>query len=178
MKISVKDMCFIGIFATLISASAVSIPLPGGVPVTLQTFIIMLAGVILGPKKGMLAVFVYILIGAVGVPVFSGFRGGFAVITGPTGGFIMTFPLITLFSGLGVKGNKIIKLSLWTGAGVILNYFCGMLWFTFITDHGFRAAFTFCVLPFLPADTVKVMLTIILGRQIKAILSKGNIYIS
>ena len=175
LKLSVRDICFIGIFAAVISVMAVSIPLPNGVPVTLQTFGIMLAGIILGPKKGAIAVLVYILLGAMGVPVFSGFKGGFAVITGPTGGFILSFPLIALFSGIGSLKNN---LTLVAGiiAGVLLNYFCGMVWFSFVMPSNMHAAFMACVLPFLPADTVKVVLAAVAGKQIKNALIRINLY--
>jgi len=174
LKLSVRDICFIGIFAAVISVMAVSIPLPNGVPVTLQTFGIMLAGIILGPKKGAIAVLVYILLGAMGVPVFSGFKGGFAIITGPTGGFILSFPLIALFAGIGSLKNNF---TLVTGiiAGVLLNYFCGMVWFSFVMNSNMYAAFMACVLPFLPADTVKVVLAAVAGKQVKNALVRGNV---
>lgn len=177
-KFPIRDICFTGLFAALISVSALSIPAPGGIPFTLQTFMIMLAGIILGPKKGVLAVLVYIILGTVGLPVFSGFRGGFGVISGPTGGFIISFAVIAFLAGIGAQGNKIIKPMIFITAGVLLNYLCGMLWYDFVTGNGFAAAFTVCVLPFIPGDAVKVVLAVFAGRQIKAALSKGKIWFS
>ena len=88
-KMSAKDMAFTGMFAAVIAVlSQIAIPLPSGVPVTLQTFAVALAGYTLGMKLGGLSAIVYVLIGAVGVPVFSGFKGGLGSLTGPTGGFI------------------------------------------------------------------------------------------
>ena len=74
---SVVDLCYIAMFTTLIAVLAqVSIPLPGGVPLTLQTFAVPLAGLILGAKRGTVSALLYVLLGAVGVPVFANFTGG------------------------------------------------------------------------------------------------------
>ena len=97
-------MCHISIFAAIIAVCAqVSLPMPYGVPLTLQTFAIQLAGVVLGPKKGALAALVYITLGAVGVPVFAGFTGGMGIVLGVTGGFILSFPLLALLAGIGSR---------------------------------------------------------------------------
>jgi biotin transport system substrate-specific component len=175
IKISLRDICFIGIFAAIIAVMAqIAFPLPNGVPLSLGTFAIMFAGVILGPKKGVLAVLIYVALGAVGVPVFANFTGGIARIAGPTGGFILSFFVIALFAGMGSRGN-IFTLVSCIIAGVLVNYICGMLWFAFVTSSGFVTAFTACVLPFLPGDAVKVALVTISGRQIKAALVKGKV---
>jgi biotin transport system substrate-specific component len=146
--------------------------MPLGVPLTLQTFAIMLAGVVLGGKKGMLAVIVYVLLGAFGAPVFAQFRGGFSVVTGMTGGFILSFPLIALIAGFSVKFNKLL---FWAGlvTAVLVNYLCGIIWFSVVTGSTLQAAFTACVLPFIPTDAVKVVLVAVGGRQLKNALEKA-----
>ena len=91
----VKDICYIALFTALIAILAqISIPLPGGVPLTLQTFAVPLAGLVLGSKRGTIATVVYVLLGAVGVPVFSNFTVGLGIVLVLTGGFIVSFPLM------------------------------------------------------------------------------------
>ena len=88
-RISVKNIVLAGMFAAFLAVmSQVSLPMPTGVPITVQVFAVALVGVILGWKRGVLAVLVYILIGAVGVPVFANFKGGLSILTGLTGGYI------------------------------------------------------------------------------------------
>ena len=87
---SVRDICYSGLFAAVIAIMAqISIPMPGGVPMTMQTFAITLAAVVLGAKLSTVSCVIYLLLGAVGVPVLANFSGGFDKFIGPTGGFLM-----------------------------------------------------------------------------------------
>lgn len=181
LKLSIRDICLIGIFTAFIAASAqLIIPMPVGVPFTLQTFIIPLAGVILGAKKGTLAVLVYIILGATGIPVFSGFKGGFAVIFGVTGGYILSFPILALFAGIGSDSYEKIK-NIWNRniffssclvIGSSINYICGMLMAMFVTSRGLQEAFAIFVLPYIPTEVVKIILVWIFGMSLKKILKK------
>ena len=93
-KFSVRDICYAGLFAAVIAVMAqISIPMPLGVPMTMQTFAITLAAVVLGSKLSAIASLVYLALGAVGVPVLANFSGGFDKFVGPTGGFLISFPL-------------------------------------------------------------------------------------
>ena len=94
-KLKTKDIVFIGIFAALMAICS-WISIPTTVPFTLQTFAVFMAVGVLGGKRGTLSVLVYILLGAIGVPVFAGFAGGLGILTGSTGGYILGF----LFSAL------------------------------------------------------------------------------
>ena len=155
-KLSVYDLCMIGVFTAIIAVMAqIIIPMPYLVPMTLQTLGILLAGVILGPKKGMIATVIYILIGATGAPVFAGFTGGLGTIFGPTGGFILSFPVIALAAGTGAEKSN--KLFLWSGlaAGVIINYTCGVIYYSIRTSSDLITSFIACVLFFIPADIMK-----------------------
>lgn len=107
-KLTTRELCYIGVFAIIIAACAqIAIPQPGGVPFTLQVWAVSLAGIVLGLKNGVIATLVYILLGAVGAPVFSRFTGGFGIILGPTGGFILTFPILAALAAIGqTLGNK------------------------------------------------------------------------
>ena len=104
---STKTMIVTAMFAALIAVLAqIAIPLPSGVPVTLQTFAVALTGIVLGAKLGTISTFIYILLGAVGVPVFSGFNGGLGAIVGKTGGFIWGFLFLVFFTGAGAAMMK------------------------------------------------------------------------
>ena len=190
-KNTVKDLCMIAVFAAIISiVGQFSIPLPGGVPMTLQTLIIALAGAILGSRKGFWSTLVYILIGAIGVPVYAGWTGGVGALMGMTGGFLVSFPLIGLFTGLGDEigvrlsasagpvGRKVIS-----GAGLLIgvlvgyavNYAVGSLWFMAVAQANLVTALTACVIPFIPTSILKAVLVLILGPVLKHSLEKAHV---
>lgn len=95
-----SDLARIAVFAALISAMALTPPIPlGPIPITLQTLGVSLAGLCLGPWRGFAAVALYLVVGAAGLPVFSGGAAGLGVLLGPTGGYLMSFPLAALVGG-------------------------------------------------------------------------------
>lgn len=160
--------------ATAIMAQ-MAIPMPAGVPMTLQTLAVIMAGVILGPKLGSISMLLYILLGAVGLPVFSGLKGGLAAIVGPTGGFLISFPIMALIIGIGVKENtsserkKYGDMRFWVMLilGTIVNFLIGTIMFSLSTGSGFMASLTACVLPFIPVTIIKTILGGILGLRIR-----------
>ena len=180
---SVKNICFISIFTAIIAVCAqISIPMPTGIPLTLQTFAVALAGIILGSKRGALSVTAYVLLGAIGIPVFTKFNGGFAVLFGATGGFILSFPLFALcagiFTDLGENKKPLIKYCLIAAGiilGAIINYICGLLMFSAIISRSLTDAFFVCVLPFILTDIIKFILAGIIGVSVKKILMKNKI---
>ena len=175
-KLPTRDLCFIAIFTAIIAVLAqVSIPLPFGVPFTLQTFAIALAGVTLGAKRGTISTAIYVLLGAIGVPVFANFTGGFGQFATPTGGFLISFPLIALAVGIGLEKAKVPGLIIGLIVGIGLNYLCGMIVFTFVTSTNMLAAFTACVLPFLPTDILKAVLASVFGLKLRTILMKRKL---
>src|SRR5262245_33434358 len=132
----VRDLCLISLFAAVIAVSAqLRFPMPTGVSFTLQTLAIALAGVVLGPRRGALAVLVYILLGAFGMPVFNGFMGGVQVLFGRTGGFILSFPFLAFAAGVGAvianKKNNPAYMAAGLFLGCLINYFFGMAAFAF-----------------------------------------------
>jgi len=175
LNLRIRDICFISVFTAVIAVSAqVSIPLPGGIPVTMQTFAVPLAGIILGAKKGTLSVVIYILLGMMGVPVFSLFRGGFGVIFGATGGFILSFPLVALFAGIA-SDYKTILVPVGLILGTIVNYIGGLLMFCALTSSTFGEAFVMCVLPFILPDILKIILAGGIGVGARKILTRSKI---
>ena len=173
-----RELCKISIFAAIIAICAqISIPMPYGVPMTLQTFAIPLAGVVLGAKSGTIATLIYILLGFIGLPVFAGFTGGIGMVFGRTGGFILAFPFMALTAGIGssFKGSKKQKLAwllLWLLIGAILLYTVGLLVFYLVTSIPIRVAFGLVVAPFIPTEIIKIILVATLGGLLKQRLSQ------
>lgn len=168
MEIKTLDIVYCGVFATITAIlSQVSIPMPAGVPLTLQTFAISLAGIILGSKRGFVSILVYVLIGTIGLPVFSGFSGGIGTIVGPTGGFILSFPIMSFIIGLVCKktDNKIL-IFLGIMLASIPNYLMGMLQFSLVTGSTFYNSFLVSVLPFILVDIIKMVLATIIGSMV------------
>jgi len=175
-NLSVRDICHMGVFTAIITVCAqLSIPMPYGVPMSLQTFAIPLAGVVLGAKKGILSTLIYVLLGAIGIPVFAGFTGGLGIVIGPTGGFILSFPIMALTAGIGEAKSGKIWLLFWLTLGAVINYLCGMLIFSLVMSSGLKTAFAVCVLPFFPMDIVKIVLVVVWGRMIKQMLVKSKV---
>ena len=174
----IRDLCHIAIFTAIIAVCAqIQIPHPSGIPFTLQTWGIALAGLVLGPKKGALASLAYILLGAAGAPVFAFFTGGFGIIAGPTGGFILSFPLMALIVGLGEKKGGIVWMMLGLIVGTAVNLVCGMLYFSLITSNNLQAAFAVAVAPFLIVEAVKIATLPLISKSIKAVLTKAKVSI-
>ncbi len=190
-KLSIKTLCYIAVFTAVISVvSQFSIPLPGGVPMTLQTFIIPVAGVILGSVSGFWSTVIYILIGAIGLPVFAGWTGGLGVIMNYTGGFLISFPLLAYFAGLGDElGSKAVHgkdgarkniayygtLLFFLLIGNVVNYAIGTVWFMQIAGTGLAASLTACVIPFIPTALLKVVLVLIFGPALKRAMRKAGL---
>jgi len=150
------------------------ISIPTTVPFTMQTFAIFAVLGILGGKRGTLAILSYLLIGCLGFPVFSGFRGGFAALLGNTGGYLIGFLLLgLLYWGM----TKLFGTSLWVMAmsmvlGLLLLYLFGSLWFMILYASntgsiGFLSVLSLCVLPFVLPDLLKLSLALLLVRRLK-----------
>lgn len=162
-----RDMVYIGVFAALLGVlSQIAIPLPTNVPITLQTFAVALAGYFLGEKRGAISVLVFILIGAVGVPVFANFRGGISVLTGFTGGFVFGFIVLAFFCGLGSKTNKIyfsIALGL---IGLVINHIMGAVQYMVLAELSFGKAILTVSLPYLIKDALSIVAAQIVSVQL------------
>jgi biotin transport system substrate-specific component len=174
-KLSTRELCGISLFASVTAVCAqISLPLPGGVPFTLQTWAICLAGVVLGAKNGTLSAAIYVLLGAVGVPVFANFTGGVGIISGPTGGFILSFPILALLAGMGGSKKNVIWLVAGLVAGTIVNWLAGMVYFSFVLSLSLQAAFAAAVLPFIPSAVIRIVFVTVLGKSIKTALAKSG----
>ncbi|MGN8921583.1 biotin transporter BioY [Lachnospiraceae bacterium HCP28S3_F9] len=171
------DMAYIAIFAVLMAiCSWISIPM--AVPFTLQTFGVFMAVGVLGGKRGSLAVLIYILLGAIGVPVFAEFSGGIGVILNTTGGYIVGF----LFSALvmwgmeALLGRKPVIQIISMVVGLIVCYALGTAWFMVVYARntgavGLGTVLGWCVIPFIIPDLVKIALAFVLSRKIRKYVS-------
>ena len=173
-----KKLVMVALFAAIICVSSyISIPLPfSPVPLTLQTFAIMLAGLILLPMEAAASVGVFLLIGIIGVPVFSGGSAGIGVLLGPTGGYLVGFLVGAIVISL-LKGDEIsfVRMLMATAlGGVVVVYAIGVPWLANATGMGLSKAFTVGAVPFLIGDVIKVFVAVsaagTLRRQLKHIL--------
>ncbi|MDR1815995.1 MAG: biotin transporter BioY [Clostridiales Family XIII bacterium] len=182
------------IFAALTGVlSQVQVPLPfTPVPINLALLSVLICGGVLGAKKGAIAMVVYILLGAVGVPMFSGFTGGIGILTGPTGGYIIGYLPAAVIMGLmaqwapktgsaAVKTGKGIAASLAKGVpAVAACYALGTIWFMISTGTGFAESLLMCVIPFIPGDVLKIIAASVvceaLRRPMKGFAFRGAIH--
>ncbi|MCI9052342.1 MAG: biotin transporter BioY [Lachnospiraceae bacterium] len=168
-KISIQDICSISIMTAItVVLAQISIPMPLGVPMTMQTFAVTLAGIVLGAKRGAISMIIYVLLGAIGVPVLANFSGGFQHLIGPTGGFLLSFPIMAYLIGIGTKmrrqkGMFLLFLILGTAA----NYAIGVLMFCILMKASIWTGITACVLPFIPTAIIKAAVASILGLKLQ-----------
>ena len=161
------------LFAALMCIlSPLAIPV-GPVPVTLGAFIVLLASMVLGPGQAMHAVLAYLLLGLVGLPVFSGGVGGPSVLLGPTGGYIWSYlPMALIASSLRGREGLV-----WVGgaAALLLCYVFGTLQFMLVMDVGAGEVLTLCVWPFVPFDAAKLCCAVLLGGRIRRRLQSAGL---
>lgn len=172
-KSKTYDMAYIAIFAVLMAVCS-WISIPTTVPFTLQTFGVFMAVGVLGGKRGTLSVLVYILLGAVGVPVFAGFSGGIGVIFNSTGGYIVGFLLSALIMWGMEKlwGKKPVVQILSMVVGLAACYALGTIWFMVVYARntgavGLGTVLGWCVIPFIIPDLVKIALAFVLSRRVR-----------
>ncbi len=175
-KRTVEHLVKIALFSALISVGAwITVPLP--IPFTLQLLFVFSAVGILGCRDAVVSVLVYLLLGAIGVPVFSGFHGGLSALLGPTGGYLFGFAAAALTAGvLAGKAPSFLRLFFSMLGGLAVCYLFGSLWFAlFFVGKSFLpalgTAFIKCVLPFILPDTLKILvaslLSVRINRQMK-----------
>lgn len=177
----IKTMVLCAVFAALLCVLCViTIPI-GPVPITLATFGIMLCAAVLGWKRSAVSVLVYILLGAVGLPVFSGFKGGFTVLLGPTGGYIWSYIPMALVISLIIRSlpekplPAMLKIFAACLAGILICYALGTVQFMFVQKTSFAESLGLCVIPFIPFDALKAAAAAYLGYVVRGALKKANL---
>ncbi len=171
-----KDLVYVALCAVLMAVCS-WINIPSAIPFTLQTFAIFCTLGLIGGKRGTAAILVYLLLGALGLPVFAGFSGGVGILFGITGGYLLGFILMGLVYWLGErlgKGKRVVEIGSMV-LGLALCYAFGTAWFMFVYARQSGAvtlatALAWCVIPFIVPDLVKMALAILLSQKLSKVL--------
>lgn len=152
-----KAMVMIAVFAAVTAVLAqISIPTPWGIPLTLQTFAVALAGYCLGKYKGTMSVLIYILLGLAGIPVFANFTGGIAKLAGATGGYIWGFLFMVFACGLeDTVKHKWVSILLGI-LGLAVCHLLGVIQFAFLSQRTLAEAFFLASAPYLIKDVISI----------------------
>ena len=171
------------LFAALISAGCfIQIPLPGGVPVAIQDMLAMLSGMILGPVYGAGAVVIFLVLGCIGLPVFTGKAGAQVILGGPTGGFLIGYLLGALAAGLvlaallplGRRHSTAVSYVVITIAALVATFVlfaCGIVRFMQLTGYEFGKTMAAVLLPFIPGNIIKLILMVMLTKKFRPIVN-------
>ena len=156
-------------FACIVALLAqIKIDLPGLVPITLQTLGIYIIACSLTPKLAVITTIVYVIMGSIGLPVFTGFRGGLSSLLGPTGGYIFSFPITSLIISIIINNkNSIIRKIIAMIVGTAVCYLIGTIWFIYVTNNTIITALTVCVIRFIFGDIIKIAIASTLSAKIK-----------
>jgi biotin transport system substrate-specific component len=173
-----RDLAYIAMGVALIAVcSWISVPMT--IPFTMQTFAVCLVTALFGLRRGMWTVLCYILLGAVGAPVFSGFKGGIGALLGTTGGYIVGFLFTALIVGLAVEkfGRSLPVLIVSMVLGILVCYAFGTAWFMVVYARktgpiGLGTALGWCVFPYLLPDAVKIALASVLTLRLYPLLQR------
>ena len=166
---TIRQMAMIAVITAVTCVLApMSVPI-GPVPISLTNLVIYFGLYVLGTKNGTISYFIYLLIGLVGLPVFSGFTGGPGKLFGPTGGYLIGFIPMAIIAGFFIH----IFHAKWYASligmilGTIVCYALGTVWFCFQANYTVSAALAVCVIPFIPADLIKMVLAMSIGPEIR-----------
>jgi len=162
-------------------AAQIAIPLEP-VPFTLQVLAVILSGLLLGPRYGALAQAIYVLVGAVGVPVFAGFKGGLGIIFGDTGGYLLAYPVAAAVAGLAARAARdaprrraLLTGFLWGCAGLAVIYALGAIWLAAVTRLAFGVVLVQGVLIFVPFDLIKVSLATLVAVAVAPVVTTSRV---
>lgn len=167
-RLDINKISLIALFSALIIAGTfIKITVVPPVPITLQTFFIYLSAILLGPWLSTISVFVYLILGLSGLPVFTA-GGGPAALIGPTGGFLMSMLPATIVIGLICNLSKE-KFNIVLGilallVGTLIIYLGGVLWFSHVTEHDIAQSLKYTCYPFLIGDTIKIVFALLIGK--------------
>lgn len=181
MKTTSRSSVFMAMYAAIICVTGfISIPF-GPVPLVLQNVVAISAGLVFGLPQGAAAVGMFLAVGTLGLPVFSGTKGGIAVLNGPTGGFLIGYFIGALIAGYIAKNpspeeksftkENILRLVKAGLAGLIVSYILGITNFRRVTGVSFSQAIAFCVTPFIIPDIVKLCLILPLVTRLRPMVA-------
>jgi biotin transport system substrate-specific component len=181
MKFTLRELILSSMFAALTAVCAqISFLTPFSlVPITLQTFAVFLSAIILGRKYGTISQVVYILIGLCGAPVFAvGTHPGLSALTGVTGGYLISFPIVAFITGTLITHKKNLSRMDFIGImiiGMLVCYLFGSVQFILISKMDYVKAIMLYVIPFVPFDILKIIAASFLGYQVRNALIKANL---
>ncbi len=179
----VRAVILVGVFAAITAVlSQLSVPI-GPVPISCSLIAVYLTGLLLPVKFALVSQLVYLLLGTVGVPVFAGFQAGAARLAGPTGGYLLVYPIMAVLIAALMQiydkrfSGKRLALRAAFLAGVLLFsllvcYAGGTAWFTVFSGSGFQAALTLTVIPFIAGDIAKIVLCVVFTLAARERLKK------
>lgn len=174
-KLSARDLSIISIFTVITAVLAqISIPLPfTPVPISFGLVAVYISGIVLKPKHAAYSQICYLLLGTIGIPVYSGFRGGLAVLFGPTGGYLLVYPIMAWVVSMALNSKKSRQAERIQSKGIVLFksaiaiciahlllYLGGTTWLSITTGNTFYASLVLAVFPFIPMDVLKILFCI------------------
>lgn len=169
-KIRTKQMVLIALMTAVTCVlGPLSIPLPfSPVPISLTNFAIFLAIFVLGMKSGTISFIIYLLLGAIGVPIFSSFRGGLQVLAGPTGGYLIGFIFLALIMGFALDhfDRKLVPTIIGMIIGMAVCYAFGTVWLAKLLSLSFKEGLMMGVIPYLAGDAAKIIIAAIVGPKL------------
>ena len=176
-KLTTYQMAVTAVMAAVLCVlGPLTVPI-GAVPISLANFVICLTAWLLGPKFGTLSVVLYLALGTIGIPVFSGYGAGLAKLAGPTGGYLVGYLLLAFIGGMFIeksKGNPVIS-----AVGLVLGdaacYVLGTAWFVFQMQCELGYALTVCVYPFIALDLGKIVVSCIVGALLRKRLTQAGV---
>ena len=173
IRMNTQKMTRIALMTAVICVLApLSIPLSSLVPISLATFAVMLAGVILGAGDGTACTALYLVLGAIGVPVFAGYSSGIGALVGVTGGYLIGYLPLAFCNGWFAKKQGYQLKGMISGMviGTIVLYIIGTIWFIVVTKMTLMGALGACVLPFLPGDALKIAAVCLIAPRLRTAL--------
>ena len=176
-KLTTYQMAVTAVMAAVLCVlGPLTVPI-GAVPISLANFVICLTAWLLGPKFGTLSVVLYLVLGAIGIPVFSGYGAGLAKLAGPTGGYLVGYLLLAFIGGMFIeksKGNPVVS-----AVGLVLGdaacYVLGTAWFVFQMQCELGYALTVCVYPFIALDLAKIVVSCVVGALLRKRLVQAGV---
>lgn len=174
-RMKTKDLAACALMAAATAVCAqISIPLPGGVPLTLSVAAVFLTGALLAPGLAFASQLVYLLLGAFGLPIFAGFSGGLGALLGPTGGYLLVYPLMAATVALGHRrwGGGLPALASSMLLALLLCYAGGTVWFMVAAKKSLAVSLSACVFPFIPVDLCKIALASVVGNRLTVLAKR------
>jgi biotin transport system substrate-specific component len=172
-----RSVSLVFAFSLLIALSAQIVIPVGPVPITAQTFAVLLTGALLGSRMGAAAIIIYLAEGAIGLPFFSAGRAGIGHLLGPTGGYLVAFPAAAFVTGAFAEhgwDKRFLSAAAAMAIGSVIIMLSGWTWFSLVTNTPMASSFQTTVLPFIPGDIIKIVLAAALLPTGWKLLQRGD----